>query len=102
MKLFRSLAITWALLLASTSLFAQSTKIAPDLLGLLTNPQPVTVIVQLSNAPSILDIGALQGLGGLVKQVFSSVPALKVTLPGTLVGLVAALPDVVYISPDRV
>src|SRR2546423_2344968 len=76
---------------------ADTSKISPDLLPLLSNPsRTVNVIVQYNSPPQTCSTGLLSGLicttvkilGGLVKVVFTFINAVSATL---LAGDVVAL-----------
>ena len=90
------------LLLLGGSAFGQVSKIAPDLLSLLSGLlSPVNVIVQYNSAPSLLDITELLSLGGVINLQYSSIPAISVKLPPLAITTLALLTNVSYISPDR-
>ena len=89
-------------LLSATTGFGQVSKIAPDLLSLLTGLlQPVNVVVQYNSAPSLLDITKLLTLGGTINAQYSLIPAIAVKLPAAVVTVLALDPGIAYISPDR-
>src|SRR5580704_10639395 len=101
-RLLRNI-LLWSSLAASTALsFAQTTKIAPDLINLITGLlQPVNVVVQYNSTPGPLELTLLLSLGGIITQQYSSIPAVAVTLPSVVVSVLALQPAVAYISPDR-
>jgi serine protease AprX len=103
MKQVRKHLLLWSFLFLSTSVsFAQTSKIAPDLLGLLLGAlAPVKVVIQYNSAPGLLDIGKLLSLGGTITQQYTLIPGLAVTLPSAVVSLLALDPAIAYISPDR-
>lgn len=83
-------------------MFGQTSKIAPDLLALLTGLlKPVNVIVQYNSAPTLLNLTQLLSLGGTINAQYSIIPAISVTLPAAVVDLLALEPAVAYISPNR-
>jgi serine protease AprX len=88
------------ILAANLSFAQQPSSISPDLQGLdpLT---PVNVIVQFNSAPSLVALETIPLLGGVVKGTLSLVNGVLVSLPPAILDAVAALPGVVYISPDR-
>src|SRR5712692_2899298 len=91
-----------ALFLMALPGFADTSKLAGDLLGLLSNPLgSVDVIVQYKSAPTFLDLAQLTALGGTVTGQYSLIPAVKVTLPSAAVVLVSDLLNVAYMSPNR-
>jgi serine protease AprX len=75
-------------------------KVAPDLQGLDPNSS-VDVIVQFNQLPTVSMLEQITLLGGVVKSTFTVVNAVWCTLPVPVIQLVAALPFVTYISPDR-
>jgi len=97
-----ALALTgnWAPAAPNTTVLGPLSKIARDLVG--ANPlAPVQVIVQWKQAPSLLQHQEVTSLGG---QLISTLPLINgavYTLPAGLVNILAALPDIIYISPDR-
>src|SRR5258708_35662347 len=103
MKRLAKYLFVWCGLLLSAGLsFAQTSKIAPDLLGLLTGLlTPVNVVVQYNSAPSLLDISKLLSLGGVIKIQYTLIPGVAVQLPSTAVTLLAPDTSVSYISLDR-
>jgi serine protease AprX len=103
MKQVRKHLLLWSFLFLSTSVsFAQTSKIAPDLLGLLLGAlAPVKVVIQYNSAPGLLDIGKLLSLGGIITQQYTVIPGIAVTLPSAVVSLLALDPAIAYISPDR-
>ena len=90
-------AVCWLVLLAVGTAFADNSKISPDLQPLLSNPSAsVNVIVQYNTPPSSGGGGLLGGplggvlnlLGGVLKAVFSLIPAVSATLhPSDVIGL---------------
>src|SRR5260370_12410811 len=69
-RYFARCATVWLVLLAVGSAFADNSKISPDLLPLLSNPNnTVNVIVQYNTAPQTCTSGGLLGLGGLICTV---------------------------------
>ncbi len=100
-------AACFLLILAST-VFANNSKISPDLQPLLANPSSrLNVIVQY-NGPQVCSGGILQGpcatvnlLGGLVNQVFTLINAVAGTVVAGNVVALSNQPDVSYISLDR-
>ena len=103
MKRFFRQIILWSGLMASTGLaFAQTSKIAPDLVNLLSNLLgPVRVVVQYNSAPGLLQLTQLLTLGGTINQQYSAIPAVAVTLPAAVVDVLSLSPAVAYISLDR-
>src|SRR5207249_118246 len=105
-------ATVWlVLLLVAGSVFADNSKISPDLLPLLANPsQTVNVIVQYNTPPQTCTSGGLLGglictvvnvLGGVVNIVFTLINAVSATiLAGDVVNL-SNQSNVAYISLDR-
>jgi len=103
MKSLRRCLLIWSWLILSTGIsFGQVSKIAPDLLNLISGLlQPVNVIVQYNNTPGLLDLAKILSLGGTVNLQFTSIPGIAATLPATVVSVLALDPSVAYISPDR-
>src|ERR1700730_10279591 len=106
MRLVRLVILLLVLTLVSTGLFAQNSKISPDLQVLLNSPNPpstVNVIVQL-NPPTFLQTigGIVNGLvGGITNIVFDLIPGGAQVLPLNQVLNLVANPDVAYVSLDR-
>ncbi len=75
-------------------------KISPDLQGLDPNSS-VDVVVQFNQVPVVNLLEQIPLLGGVVQTTFGVVNAALCTLPAPVIQLVAALPFVSYISPDR-
>lgn len=75
-------------------------KISPDLQGLDPNSS-VDVIVQFNQIPAVNLVEQIPLLGGVVQGTFKIINAVVCTLPVPVIQLVAALPFVTYISPDR-
>src|SRR5437660_1673601 len=106
MKLFRSIASACGLLLLSTGLFGQSSKLAPDVLALVNNPsasqQQVNVIVQF-NPPSLLQtvIGLAGLLPGVINLVYTIIPAVSQIVTVSSILSLASNPSVKYVSLDR-
>lgn len=101
----RRLSIVLGLILAITGTsFATaqtaSSKISPDLAAAPAN-QNVRVIIQYYQAPSATETGLLGLLGGLVKLVLGPINALVTDLLPGQATLIAADPNVKYISLDR-
>jgi serine protease AprX len=84
----------------STLLGGVTGKISPDLQG-LDPTTSVDVIVQFNQLPAVNLLEQIPLLGGVVQGTFSIVNAALCTLPVPVIQLVAALPFVTYISPDR-
>ena len=99
-------AMCLALLLACSA-FANNSKISPDLRPLLTNAaNNVNVIVQYNSplCPAVTagtPCPAINLLGGVVKEVFTVISAVAVTLPAASVTTLSNKPNVTYISVDR-
>jgi serine protease AprX len=97
--------LSFTLLVATTgavSASAQGTssKISPDLAANPVNGN-VQVIVQYYKAPSSGESGLLGLLGGLLKIVLGPINALLADVPYNNLQVIAADPNVKYISPDR-
>src|ERR1700730_2420331 len=101
-------AALWLVLLTTTSVFADTSKISPDLLPLLSNPSTsVNVIVQYNSPPQTCTSGgflgvllctALKIVGGVVNVVFTLVNAVAATIDtGDIVNL-SNQSNVTYIS----
>ena len=102
-------AALWIFLLTSVAAFADNSKISPDILPLLSNPNNnINVIIQYTSQPTTSGglLGGLLGvvvnlLGGVLHVVFSLIPAVSATLqPASLIG-VSDQSNVSYISLDR-
>jgi serine protease AprX len=101
-RLFRSLTVLTFALFSTTVSFGQISKIAPDLLGLLTGlTKPVNVVIQYNSAPGLLNIAKLLSLGGVIHAQYTVIPGIAVQLPSVVVELLALDPAIAYISPDR-
>src|SRR6476660_2070761 len=106
MKSVRLLVASLALIFFSTGLFAQSSKISPDLQVLLNSsnpPQNVNVIVQL-NPPTLLQtltslVNSL--VGGVTTIVYDLIPGVAQTIPLNQVLTLATNSNVAYVSLDR-
>src|SRR5580704_5699350 len=106
MKLVRQILSVGGLLLLSTGLFGQSSKLAPDVVALLNNPaasqQQVSLIVQF-NPPSllqsVLSLGGL--LPGVTKLVYTLIPAVSQVVPVSSILNLVSNPSVKYVSLDR-
>ncbi|MGH9664430.1 MAG: hypothetical protein ACRD9L_08425, partial [Bryobacteraceae bacterium] len=95
--------------------FADNSKISPDLQSLLANPSnSINVIVQYSTPVSTGGGGGLLGgllggvlgivvnlVGGVLKIVFSLIPAVSATLHPSDVVKISNQANVAYISLDR-
>ena len=97
------------LLIVASTVFANNSKISPDLQPLLANPSTrLNVIVQY-NAPQVCSGGILTTgpcatvnlLGGLVNQVFTLINAVAGTVVAGNVITLSNEPNVSYISLDR-
>src|SRR5579872_3830729 len=107
-KLFAQSAALWLFLLAAGSAFADNSKISPDILPLLSNPSNnINVIVQYNSPPTGGGLlggllgGVINLLGGVLKTVFSLIPAVSAILhPSDIIGI-SNQPNVAYISLDR-
>ncbi len=101
-RLSRSLILLTASVFSAGVSFGQISKIAPDLISLLTDlTKPVNVVIQYNSAPGLLNIAKLLSLGGVIHQQYSLIPAIAVQLPAAVVDLLALDPSIAYISPDR-
>src|SRR5580700_8475734 len=106
MRFFRNIIAACGLLLLSTGLFGQSSKLAPDVVALLNNPsasqQQVNLIVQF-NPPtllqSVLSLGGL--LPGVTKLVYTLIPAVSQLVPVSSILNLVSNPSVRYVSLDR-
>ena len=96
-------AAIWLFLLAAASVWADNSKISPDLQPLLANPStPVNVIVQYNVQPVTgLLGGVLNLLGGTLKAVFHLIPAVSAILNPNDVLRLSNDANVKYISLDR-
>ncbi len=103
MKFLRRQFILWSGFLLGTGLaFAQTSKIAPDLVSLLTGLlAPTNVVIQYNSQPNLLNITKLLSLGGVINAQYVSIPAIAVKLPAVVVSILALDPSIAYISPDR-
>ena len=94
----------WGLLLLSTGLFAQSSKISPDLTALLNNPnapRDARVVVQF-DLSRWTDGGELaRGILGQTDAVFDLIPAASKSMPLRAIRGLANNPNVAYVSLDR-
>src|SRR5437588_1002158 len=91
------------LLLMSTPVFADITKLSSDLVTILANPLGTTnVVIQFKTAPSLLDLLQITALGGTITNQYSSLPAVSARLPNAVVLLVSDLLNIVFMTPDRV
>src|SRR5689334_12901701 len=81
----------------------QLTRIAPDLLAQAQSSPAVRVrvILQLNGPISWLLNLLLNGIGVSIIDNLTSLNALVVELPGSLIGTLAGFSEVSYISPDR-
>ena len=106
MKSVRLLVASLALIFFSTGLFAQSSKISPDLQVLLNSsnpPQNMNVIVQL-NPPTLLQtLGSIVNslVGGVTTIVYDLIPGVAQTLPLNQVLTLVTNPNVAYVEPDQ-
>src|SRR5689334_25275975 len=109
----RFAALCLVLMALTGAAFADNSKISPDLLPLLSNPNtPLNVIVQYNTPPQtctsggLLDLGGLlctvvKIVGGVVNVVLSVINAVSATvLAGNIIDL-SNQSNVVYISLDR-
>ena len=102
----RATAACLALLMAGSAL-ADNSKISPDLQPLLANHSgTVNVIVQYDAPPATGLLGGLLGgvlnlAGGLLKSVFSLIPAISAALNTNQILAISNQPGVSYISLDR-
>ena len=103
MKWLRRQFLIWSGFLISTGLAsAQASKIAPDLVNLLTGLlKPTNVVIQYNTAPTLLNVTKLLSLGGVINAQYVSIPAIAVKLPAAVVSVLALDPSIAYISPDR-
>jgi serine protease AprX len=93
---FAALAPTSALAASSTT----SSKLSQD----VTTTQPwqtVPVIIQYTSAPTTAQNFVIAALGGTVTGVLNTINAVVATLPGALLPILAADPNVSYISRDH-
>ena len=101
-RLLRRFLIWSGSVISTSTAFAQSSKIAPDLLGLLGGLlAPTNVVIQYNSAPTLLNVTKLLSLGGVINAQYVSIPAIAVKLPAVVVQVLALDPAVAYISPDR-
>src|SRR5437879_5376338 len=83
-------AVLWLVLLTAGLAVADDSKISPDLLPLLSNPNnTVNVIVQYNTAPQTCTSGGLLGLGGLICTVVNILGGV-VNVVFTLINAVSA------------
>src|SRR5436190_15324714 len=100
MKFIRSYALLLVLLLGSTGLFGQSSKLSPDLLNLSLTGS-VKIVVQLNWVPTLLDNLSLTAVGTILDSTVSLVPVVVMQVPVLSLNTLASLNVVGYISPDR-
>ena len=107
-RLFAHVATVGLLLTASGSLFANNSKISPDLQPLLSNPSgSVQVIVQYSSPQKcngllgLLLCPVVNLLGGVVNSTFSLLNAVAATVQVNNLVALSNQPNVTYISPNR-
>jgi len=74
--------------------------LSPDLQNLAPNTK-VTVLIQFSSKPSQAMLSALIGQGATTKRQFRYMPFVVATVPAKVLPVLAKLPFVKYISPDR-
>jgi hypothetical protein len=104
-SLFRLPVVLGTLVAVSATSFAaqppaSNGKISPDLASSSSSAsQPV--IIQYYNAPSPLETGLLGLVGGLLKGVLGTINAVVADVTPARLNLIAADPNVRYISPDR-
>ena len=89
--------LTLALLIGSSLGFAAS-KISPDL---PKSGPPIEVIIQFKPMPGWNNSQVVGAFGGQVKHSLTTINAIHATLPPAVLPLVASLPIVSYISPNR-
>src|SRR5580704_5345045 len=106
-------AVVWLTLLSAVTAFADTSKISPDLLPLLSGPRGnVNVIIQYNTPPQQQNTGLIGGvlglvgsvvnlLGGIVNSVFSLIPAISATVDSGNLLAISNQSNVAYISPDR-
>ncbi len=83
---------------SSQTASAPSSKISPDLAG---KTGSVPVIVQYVNPPSGLETGLLGLLGGVISSALQLINAIVAIVPVSQLNVLAADPNVKYISLDR-
>src|ERR1039457_1560544 len=74
--------------------------LSPDLQNLAPNTK-VTVLIQFSSKPSQGMLSIIAGQGATTNRQFRHVPFVTVTVPAKVLPVLAKLPFVKYISPDR-
>src|SRR5580698_8991786 len=106
-------AVVWLTLLSAVTAFADTSKISPDLLPLLSGPRGnVNVIIQYNTPPQQQNTGLIGGLlgvvgavvnllGGIVNTVFSLIPAISATVDSGNLLAISHQSNVGYRSPDR-
>ena len=106
MRFFRKIIAACGLLLLSTGLFGQSSKLAPDVVALLNNPsasqQQVNLIVQFYPSSLLQSVLSLSGLlPGVTKLVYTLIPAVSQLVPVSSILNLASNTSVRYVSLDR-
>jgi serine protease AprX len=84
----------------TSSLFAENGKLAKDLES-VDPASNVDVIVQYKQAPTETNHRAVLRMSGKLKHEFATIQARHYSIPATALALLAADPDVAYITPDR-
>lgn len=97
MKSFPTLAVA---LLTGTMAYAQGSKLAADLKGVLQGSQ-VDVIVQYQHPPTAAHHQKIRQRGGLLNKSFELIRGAHYTVPAALLDDLANDPEVVFVSPNR-
>src|SRR5947208_1913321 len=75
-------------------------KLAPAIRAALRDSKAQAFIVQMREPVSPADFEALQGAGAHISRRYQRLPMACITMPGTDIPRLAALPAVTRISPD--
>src|SRR5579862_3646948 len=84
----------------ASAVFAESSKIAKDLRG-ISPTDHVTVIVQFTKIPSVKQHQKITSKGGKLNRELEVVKAASYSVPASALAVLAADPEVVYITPER-
>ncbi|MFZ0796674.1 MAG: S8 family peptidase [Terriglobales bacterium] len=80
---------------------SQTSKFSRDLQSAAGGNGMVTVIVQHRQMPTSAHLKSLQDAGATIKSQFHTIRAVTMTVPASMLAVLANDPNVAYITPDR-
>src|SRR5438094_1796617 len=88
-------------LVLSVAGYANAGTISPDF-KITNSGEKVAVMVQFTSPPTTSTLNSLAAHGSVIKKQYAHVPkVLVITVPAVMVPLIASIPGVKYVSPNR-